>query len=427
MINGLANPDRLRKNGVIAYEAILSASPAFFEAGTPADRTQRLEEWTKAQVEWARERYGSHRIASMVLHEDEKTPHVHLILLPLEVKPDKRCLDKSALHWSLVGRTISGPGRFDEVQDAYSAGMARFGLARGVKGSQRKHEPVPMFLKRIAEKESAVDQTQRQLDAGLGEVAAERHQIGRDRAALQTGFLELARVVEITRQDRERVEADTAALAAAKAAHAALAAMQVREIDQARAELVSERRTADAEAAAERRRVEEERAELEKAKAAHEAKVADDNRRLAADRASLRMQLERMSGMEDELQQDLDDQRRDTAAAARDRAAAAAERDAATADRAAAAAERAAVRTMAEKLNAHRDRLLPTMRAARDFRMQIAALKGQPLTPVASSTRAAVDALSRAASDAHVPPSETRPDVIQMYDRIRQQGAAIRG
>lgn len=419
------DPDRLRKNGVIAYEAILSASPAFFEAGTPAERAQRLEEWTKAQVEWARERYGSHRIASMVLHEDEKTPHVHLILLPLEVKPDKRCLDRSALRWGLVGRTISGPGRFDDAQDAYSVGMARFGLARGVKGSQRKHEPVPMYLKRMAAKESAVDDTKRQLDAGLGEVAAERHQIGRDRAALQAGFVELARVVDTARQDRERIEADAVALEAAKTAHAALAAMQVREIDQARARLVDDRRAADAHAAAKQRRLEEERADLEKAKAAHEAKVADDDRRLAADRASLRMHLEQMSAMENELQQDLDDQRRDTAAAARDRAAATAERDAAAADRAAAAAERAAVRTMAEKLNDHRDRLLPTMRAARDFRLQIAALKGQPLTPVASSTRAAVDALSYVASKAQVPPGEARPDVIAMYDHIRRQGEAI--
>lgn len=419
------DPDRLRKNGVIAYEAILSASHAFFEAGTPEERAQRLEAWTKAQVDWARDRYGSHRIASMVLHEDEKTPHVHLIVLPLEVKPDKRCTDRSTLRWGLVGRTISGPGRFDEAQDAYSAGMAEFGLARGIRGSQRKHEPVPVYLKRMAAKESAVDETQRQLDVSLGEVAVQRQQISRDRAALETGFTELARVANTTRQDRERITADTAALDAAKAAHAALAAMQVREIEQARARLVHERQAVNADAAAERRQRDEEWAELEKAKAAHAAKVADDERRLSADHASLRAQLEQMATMENELQQDLDDQRRDTAAAACDRAAASVEREAAASDRAAAAAELAAVRTVAEKLDAHRDRLLPTMRAARDFRLQIASLNGQALTPVASSTRAAVDALSRAASDAHVPPGETRPDIIAMYDRIRRQGAAI--
>ncbi|MHA0333652.1 plasmid recombination protein [Sphingomonas aquatilis] len=414
------DPDRMRKNGVIAYEAILTASSAFFDTHTEVERAERLAAWTKAQVAWAMERYGAHRIASMVLHDDEKTPHCHLVVLPLDVKSDKRCTDKAAMRWKLVGRTISGPGRFDEVQDAYSAAMAQFGLVRGVRDSKRKHEPVPVYLKRMAAKEAAVDDAKRELSVGLEEVAVQRHQNGRDRTALDAGFAELARVAGTTRDDRERIAADAAALEAAKIAHAALSAMQVREIDASRERLAFDRQAADAEIAARRRELDDERAALKKEKAAHAARVAEDERRLAADGAMVRSQLARLTEMEDELQRDMAAQRddRDAAAAARKEAAA---------DRAAAAAERASVREVADKLNAHRDRLLPTMRAARDFRLQIAALKGQALTPVASSTRAAVDALSRAASDAHVPPGETRPDVVAMYDRIRRQGAAIGG
>jgi len=413
------DPDRLRKNGVIAYEAILSASSAFFETGTATERAARLDAWVKVQVKWALKRYGAHRVASMVLHDDEKTPHIHLVVLPLEVKSDKRCTDKAAMRWKLVGRTISGPGRFDEVQDAYGEAMAQFGLVRGIRDSKRKHEPVPVYLKRMAAKEAAVEDAQRQLDVGLGEVAVQRHKNGLDRAALQAGFAELARAADITRDDRDRVAADAAALEVAKAAHAALSAMQVRELDAARQRLAFERQAAEAEFAARRRELEDERAALKKEQAAHAAKVAEDERRLVADSALVRSQLAEMTAMEDELNRDMVAQRADRDAAAKAKAEAVAER-------AAAAAERASVREFADKLNAHRDRLLPTMRAARDFRLQIAALKGQALTPAASSTRAAVDALSRAASDAHVPPSEARPDIVAMYDRIRRQGAAIR-
>ena len=108
------DPDRLRKNGVIAFEAILSASAEFFEAGSDEERAGRLTAWKTAQRDWALKRYGAHRVASMVLHVDEKVPHIHLVVLPLEVKRDGRRKDADA-RWSLVGRTISGPGRFDEV------------------------------------------------------------------------------------------------------------------------------------------------------------------------------------------------------------------------------------------------------------------------------------------------------------------------
>lgn len=129
------DPMRLRKNGVIAYEAILTASAVFFDTGTPEERKQRLDAWTKVQVDWAMKRYGPHRVMSMVLHEDEKVPHIHLIVLPLEVKSDKHCTDKAAMPWKLVGRTISGLGKFDEVQDVYSETMAQFGLVRGAKAA----------------------------------------------------------------------------------------------------------------------------------------------------------------------------------------------------------------------------------------------------------------------------------------------------
>lgn len=188
------DPDRLRKNGVIAYEAILSASAEFFDAGTAEERGRRLMAWKAAQRDWALKRYGAHRVASMVLHVDEKVPHIHLVVVPLEVKTDGRRKDGEP-RWSLVGRTISGPGRFDEAQDAYADAMAPFGLVRGVRGGGRKHEPVPVYLARMAAKERAVD--------------ADRADVLRDRAVANA---ERARV-EAMRQEVERHGREVAARA----------------------------------------------------------------------------------------------------------------------------------------------------------------------------------------------------------------------
>lgn len=229
------DPDRLRKNGVIAFEAILSASAEFFGAGTDEERAGRLTAWKAAQREWALKRYGAHRVASMVLHVDEKVPHIHLVVVPLEVKRDGRRKDADA-RWSLVGRTISGPGRFDEVQDEYALAMAPFGLARGVRGSGRKHEPVPVYLARMAAKERAVDAdradalrdrtaaraerdhaeaTRREVERRERDLAARAEQLEREDAARRRRFEQERDVwlfsIDVDRRDIEAREAEVAA------------------------------------------------------------------------------------------------------------------------------------------------------------------------------------------------------------------------
>lgn len=223
------DPDRLRKNGVIAYEAILTASAAFFDGLSERGEAAALERWVQAQIEWATARYGPHRIASMVLHLDEKTPHIHLVIVPLELNQDRRRSDAS-MRWALVGRTISGPGRFDEVQDHYAVAMASFGLIRGLRGSGRKHEPVPVYVARMAAKERAVDNEREGL-------SRERAHVVEDRAGVDANAADLA---------KQRAEHDQAV--AAHAAHVlaegARLAEQRRLIDEERAIVIQARKQA---------------------------------------------------------------------------------------------------------------------------------------------------------------------------------------
>ena len=383
------NPDAMRKNGVIAYEAILTASGTFFDRGTADERRARIDAWTDAQVKWATDRYKSFRIASMVLHEDEKTPHIHLVVLPLDVKTDNRFKDRE-VRWSLVGRTISGPGKFDEAQDVYADAMESFGLRRGVKGSGRKHEPVPIYVARMAAKERELDDAR-----------------------------------EVVRQDTVAIEDASKALSAARQHHAAVVAQFERDSDGRRVVLARERETMLRDIAVERRARDAERDALKKAKADHEAKVAEDARQLAADRAALAQQLAGLSRDRMALGRIEAQQRADAAKMKRAMEAATSLQNEAEQDRAEAAVDRVRARAMADKIELHRKHLLPTFQAAADFRKRAEAVRDRPLTLAAVATRNAAVTLQAAAQKVAPPAHEIRPAVLASYALIQQRGESI--
>ncbi len=74
-----------RRDSVIAVEVILSLSPEFFAIDAPYDFSPaRIKEFAKKSMEFATELFGSDRIAHAVLHLHEKTPHLHIFVVPWE-------------------------------------------------------------------------------------------------------------------------------------------------------------------------------------------------------------------------------------------------------------------------------------------------------------------------------------------------------
>lgn len=132
---GLKKP---RRDAVLAIEAVMSASPSWFDTATPEER----DEWTERSLDYARDIFGSDNILQASLHLDEKTPHLHILAIPLEQKartkagrprkgrkPSKR---PATLTWGLNARGIIGtPDKMREHQTNYAAAMADLGLRRG--------------------------------------------------------------------------------------------------------------------------------------------------------------------------------------------------------------------------------------------------------------------------------------------------------
>ncbi|MEG8041316.1 MobV family relaxase [Sphingomonas sp. LR59] len=183
------DPATLRKNACIAYEVILTATHSFFVAG--ADAQSRLGRWIASAYQFACRHWGKNRIASMVLHVDEHTPHLHVVLVPLVEKIFKRWPQRGKT-WTLNGRVISGPGEYQRAHDAYAEAMAPLGLQRGRSGGGGKYRP---YLQELADLEKA------KADALTAADAAGRAEREAKRLADQL-------TEELTRQERSRMNID---------------------------------------------------------------------------------------------------------------------------------------------------------------------------------------------------------------------------
>ena len=73
----------VRPDAVRGIEFILTASPEFFPKDPQGKNLDaRGSSWLKANLHFMQERYGKNLVA-FTLHQDEKTPHIHAIVVPI--------------------------------------------------------------------------------------------------------------------------------------------------------------------------------------------------------------------------------------------------------------------------------------------------------------------------------------------------------
>lgn len=82
---------RVRKDSVTAVEVLITASPEFFEGKKPRE----VKEFFDYALEFMKEKQDAGTYVSAVVHVDEKTPHMHLIFVPLT--PDNRLSAKTII------------------------------------------------------------------------------------------------------------------------------------------------------------------------------------------------------------------------------------------------------------------------------------------------------------------------------------------
>ena len=109
----------------------------------------RLDEWCSDNLKYLADTFGRENIVSAVLHMDEQTPHIHATLVPIirgerkrkkkEEQVKKRYRKKPTGTTRLCADEIMTRAKLKSYQDTYAQTMSRYGLQRGIDGSEAKH------------------------------------------------------------------------------------------------------------------------------------------------------------------------------------------------------------------------------------------------------------------------------------------------
>jgi len=106
---------------------------------------EKANAWVKANYDFVCKEFGKENIVRFTLHMDEKTPHIHAVVVPLT--GDGRLSAKER---------FGNRNDLSDRQTRYAEQMAQFGLKRGVVGSKAKHTSEGWYIAKQIEAEKAI-------------------------------------------------------------------------------------------------------------------------------------------------------------------------------------------------------------------------------------------------------------------------------
>ncbi len=147
---------KTRKDAVLVNELLITSDRGFFDRLNPAEEKQFFEESYKLFAD----RYGEKNIAYAMVHMDEKTPHMHLGVVPMRdgKLQGKHVFDRNELRW---------------IQDEFPKHLQKqgFDVERGEKGSDREHLTTQQF------KAKTLKEQVERLESSLSEKQAAKQEI----------------------------------------------------------------------------------------------------------------------------------------------------------------------------------------------------------------------------------------------------------
>ncbi len=134
-----------KSKNVVADELLFTATNEFFKDMTKED----ILDWANTCMEFVYEDLGytKEQVLHSVIHLDEKTPHIHCVVVPLVKKLDKRT--NTERYTISKKQYIRDKIHLSELQDKYHKRLTDKGydLERGIKGSDRKHIKIKDYKK----------------------------------------------------------------------------------------------------------------------------------------------------------------------------------------------------------------------------------------------------------------------------------------
>ena len=184
-----------RKVGSNQVRAIRINVSATHEDMERIQREGRLNEWCADNLRYFADTFGKENIVAAHLHMDEKTPHMHVTLVPIvkgerkrrkrEEQAKKRYRKKPADSVRLCADDIMSRLKLKSYQDSYAAAMAKYGLQRGIDGSEARHVSTQQYYRDIKrqtkELKAEVVELQEQKDTAREELTRTKKEIQTER------------------------------------------------------------------------------------------------------------------------------------------------------------------------------------------------------------------------------------------------------
>lgn len=155
----------------------------------------RLSEWCDDNLQWLHRTFGRENTVSAVLHMDEHTPHIHATIVPIvtgerrkarkKQTEGKRTYRKKADAVRLCADDLLTRERLVAYHDSYAAAMAKYGLQRGIRGSEARHTTTSQYYRDLKRQTGELEanvrllqteqqQAEQQLDEVRKEIKSEK-------------------------------------------------------------------------------------------------------------------------------------------------------------------------------------------------------------------------------------------------------------
>ena len=145
-------PEKVRKNGVRAVEFMMTVSPEVMQR-----KDFNATKYLNACSNWAREKFGKENVFFIAYHRDETTPHVSLLLTPID--------ENGKLN---ARKFFGGRDKMSALQDDFYNSVGKeFGLDRGIKGSKAKHQAIKSYYEKQNQKDQELEKLAEDISQNL--------------------------------------------------------------------------------------------------------------------------------------------------------------------------------------------------------------------------------------------------------------------
>lgn len=140
----------------------------------------QLDDWCNDSLKWLQDTFGKENVVSVVLHMDEHTPHLHASIVPIVTGERRKAKNKTAEEGKRTYRKKANAVRLcaDDVlnrdkmvgyHDSYAEAMGKYGLKRGVRGSDARHTTTAQYYRNIKRETDRLQNCMKLLQSDISE------------------------------------------------------------------------------------------------------------------------------------------------------------------------------------------------------------------------------------------------------------------